>query len=296
MPVLPSRTDRLRAILASGRLQVVPCAHDGLSARMIEKAGFPVTFLSGFAASAARLGAPDLGLMSFGEMLDQTRNLAEATALPFLADGDTGHGNAMNVMRTVQALAAAGASAVMIEDQVSPKRCGHTTGPGGAKPVVERDTALARIRAAVAGAEAARAAGHDVMILARTDARHAHGLDEAIARARAFHDLGAEITFVEAPRSAAELARIGAEVPGWRMVNLIEGGRTPVLPPADLQAMGFHMATWPLALLSVMMQAMDGALTALAGQGPMPPAMDFAEVQRRLGFAEHDAALARFEG
>ena len=199
------RAARLRTLLEQNDLVVAPCCYDALSARLIEQAGFEMTFMSGFSASASRIGMPDLGLMSYGEVVDQVRNIAEATTLPFVVDGDTGYGNAMNVLRTVKGLARAGAAAVMIEDQIAPKRCGHTPG----KAVVDRDTAFERIKAAVdARAE------EDVVILARTDACTDHGLTEAIDRAQAFHALGADITFVEAPQTETEMRQICEEVPG----------------------------------------------------------------------------------
>lgn len=168
------RAARLRSLLEQKELVVAPCSYDALSAKLIEQAGFDMTFMSGFAASASRIGMPDLGLMSYGEVVDHVRNISEATSLPFVADGDTGYGNAMNVIRTVKGLARAGAAAVMIEDQVAPKRCGHTLG----KAVVEREVAFDRIKAAVDAREE-----EDVLILARTDAHKAHGLGEAIERA-----------------------------------------------------------------------------------------------------------------
>ncbi len=270
------RADRLRALLAGPNLLTAPCCFDALSARLIEQAGFDLTFMSGFSASAARIGAPDLGLMSYGEVLDHARNIAEATDLPFVADGDTGYGNAMNVIRTVKGLARAGAAAVMIEDQVAPKRCGHTPG----KAVVERDIAYDRIRAAVdARAEA------DVLILARTDARESHGLSEAIARATRFHELGADIIFIEAPASVEEMRMICAEVPGAQMVNMLEGGHTPILPQAELQEIGFKLAAYPLTLIAAAMHTMVQTLQAMReDRTPPTPLMPFAEVRETLGF------------
>jgi 2-methylisocitrate lyase-like PEP mutase family enzyme len=165
---MPSQADKLRALLAQDKLNVMPCCFDALSAKLIEQAGFDLTFMSGFATSASRIGQPDLGLMSYAEVLDQARNITDAIQIPLIADGDTGYGNAMNVRRTVTGFAKAGAAAVMIEDQLAPKRCGHTPG----KAVVSRAEAFDRIRAA----QDAKDAGADILILARTDARHDHGL------------------------------------------------------------------------------------------------------------------------
>ncbi len=181
-------TDRLRLILGQPGLALMPCCFDALSARLVERAGFDLTFMSGFAVSAARLGAPDTGLISYGEMLDQGRNICASVDIPVLGDADTGYGNALNVKRTVAGYAQVGFACLMIEDQVAPKRCGHTRG----KQVVDRNEALTRIRAALD----ARQEGHDILILARTDARGTHGLDEALWRAQAFADLGADMVFV----------------------------------------------------------------------------------------------------
>ena len=188
-----TQPNKLRALLRTDRLHVMPCCFDALSAKMIEQEGFGLTFMSGFAASASRIGAPDLGLMSYGEVVDQARNICDATNIPVIADGDTGYGNAMNVRRTVAGFARAGCAAVLIEDQVAPKRCGHTPG----KQVVGREEAFDRIKAAVDARE-----NDDILIMARTDARHEHGLGEAIDRAAKFAELGADILFVEAPKTA----------------------------------------------------------------------------------------------
>ncbi|MEO1459273.1 MAG: isocitrate lyase/PEP mutase family protein [Pseudomonadota bacterium] len=268
--------DRLRALLSENRLHVMPCCFDALSAKLIEQEGFGLTFMSGFAASASRIGAPDLGLMSYGEVADQARNITEAVSIPLIADGDTGYGNAMNVRRTVRGMARAGAAAVMIEDQLAPKRCGHTPG----KEVVGREEAFDRIRAAVdARAE------DDILILARTDARHEHGLAEAIERAARFHELGADILFVEAPRSAEEMRALCAALPGPKMANIVEGGETPELSHAELREIGYAIAAYPLSLMAAAMRAMTATLGALRADTPRAPhLMDFGELRNRIGF------------
>ena len=273
------RAARLRSLFEQNELVVAPCCYDSLSAKLVEQAGFDMTFMSGFSASASRIGMPDLGLMSYGEVLDQVRSIAEATTLPFVADGDTGYGNAMNVLRTVKGLARAGAAAVMIEDQVAPKRCGHTPG----KAVVEREVAFDRIKAAVdARAE------EDVMILARTDARSEHGLGEAIERAQKFYELGADILFVEAPQSVEEMQQICVETPGPRMVNLLEGGHTPILPQAELRDMGFNLVAYPLTLLSAAMQQVANTLEDIRADRVNPNSlMSFDEVRERIGFEDY---------
>ncbi len=270
---------KLRDVLSQDRCHVMPCCYDGLTAKMIEQAGFPLTFMSGFAVSAARLGLPDTGLISYGELLDQGRDICAAVTVPVIGDGDTGNGNALNVRRTVEGYARSGFAAVMIEDQVSPKRCGHTKG----KLVVDRQEAFERIQAAVD----VREEGSDILILARTDARANLGLDEAIARARVFSDIGADILFVEAPRTVEEMATICKKAPGVHMANIIEGGITPVLPPQDLYAIGFKIAAYPLVLLSAAMKAMADALKDLTSGVYPTDIMDFETVRTHVGFDDY---------
>ncbi|MEQ8654137.1 MAG: isocitrate lyase/PEP mutase family protein [Kiloniellales bacterium] len=283
-----SPAQQLRDLLAAGKLLVTPSCADALSAKLIEQSGFQTAFMSGFAVSASRIGQPDTGLISYGEMVDTVRNICAATTIPVLCDGDTGYGNALNVKRTVKGYARAGAAAVMIEDQVAPKRCGHTKG----KLVVDRQEAVDRIRAAAD----ARAEGDDILILARTDARHGHGLDEALERAAAFKEAGADILFVEAPKSLEEMRRICTEVPGHHMANMVEGGETPIRTPADLQDIGFAVAAYPLTLMSAAMRAMLEALEGLKGDTHPSNILDFAELRRRVGFDDYYAEEGRYSG
>lgn len=279
---------RLRDLLAAGDFLTMPCCFDALSARLVDQAGFPLTFMSGFAVSAARLALPDAGLITVSEMLDQGRGICQAVSIPVIGDGDTGHGNPANVRRTVEQFALAGFAGVMIEDQQVPKRCGHT----GVKAVVGRTEALARIRAAVD----ARDQGADILILARTDARSALGLDEAIWRMRAFADLGADILFLEAPSNEAEMARFCRKVPGVRMVNMLEEGITPILPPARLAELGYRIAAYPLTLLASAVQAMREALKELAAGRIPERRVDFATLRSLVGFPGYDRLLATYEG
>lgn len=281
-----SQPDKLRALLKEDRLHVMPCCFDALSARMIAQAGFEISFMSGFAVSAARIGAPDTGLISYGEMLDQGRNICAAVDIPVIGDGDTGYGNALNVRRTVEGYARAGFAAVMIEDQVMPKRCGHTRG----KTVVDRAEAFERVRAAVD----ARNEGTDILILARTDARATDGLAEAIARGRAFAELGADILFVESPRSDKEMRQICAEIPGVHMANLLEGGDTPILPPDALKEMGYRLAAFPLTLISAAMKGMADALNALKAGRQAENILDFAQLRKTVGFNAYYDLEARY--
>ncbi len=285
---MPSQADKLRALLSQDKLNVMPCCFDALSAKLIEQAGFDLTFMSGFATSASRIGQPDLGLMSYAEVLDQARNITDAVQIPLIADGDTGYGNAMNVRRTVTGFAKAGAAAVMIEDQLAPKRCGHTPG----KAVVARDEAFDRIRAA----NDAKLAGADILILARTDARHDHGLSEAIDRAAKFKELGADILFVEAPKTVEEMQTVCRELPGPKMANIVEGGETPQLSHKELQDIGFAIAAYPLTLMASAMQAMVGTLARLkADEDRTPDLMNFTDLRERIGFNDYYETSAQYE-
>lgn len=281
-----TQAQKLRRLLSLDQCHIMPCCYDGLSAKMIEQAGFPFTFMSGFAVSAARLGLPDTGLISYGEMVDQGRNICGSVSIPVLGDGDTGYGNALNVHRTVDGYSRAGFAAVMIEDQVSPKRCGHTRG----KLIVSRDEACERIKAAVD----ARQEGQDILIIGRTDARAGHGLDEAMERAKIFSELGADILFIEAPESVEEMETICREVDGIHMANIIDGGKTPVLSPSELHSIGFRIAAYPLTLISAAMQAMTIALKDLqAGNSPRG-LMPFKDVRRIVGFDDYYDAEKRY--
>jgi 2-methylisocitrate lyase-like PEP mutase family enzyme len=276
----------LAALLREPRLRVMPCCFDALSARLVEGAGFELTFMSGFAVSAARLALPDTGLISYAEMLDQGRNICAAVSIPVIGDADTGYGNAVNVKRTLAGYAQAGFACAMIEDQRAPKRCGHTRG----KQVVGRAEAQARVRAAVD----AREEGAGVLVLARTDARATHGLEEALWRARAFEDLGADLIFVEAPVSESEMERVCAATRVPQMANLVEGGDTPLLPPSRLEALGYRIAAYPLTLLSSAARAMREALAALAAGTSPSGLVPFEELRELVGFDAYDAETARY--
>ncbi|MBW2231611.1 MAG: isocitrate lyase/PEP mutase family protein [Deltaproteobacteria bacterium] len=277
---------RLAELLDAGRLLVMPCCFDALSAKLIEEAGFPLTFMSGFAVSAARLGAPDTGLISYGEMLDQGRNICSAVSIPVIGDADTGYGNAVNVKRTVQGYARAGFACAMIEDQVAPKRCGHTRG----KQVVSREEALARVRAAVD----AREEGADILVMARTDARFGHGFDEALWRCQAFRDLGADITFFEAPHSESEMQRLCAEISGPTMANMVEEGDTPILSPKRLEQIGYRIAAYPLTLLAAAVRAMQAALCDIEAGRESTGGVDFETLREVVGFPDYDREQERY--
>jgi 2-methylisocitrate lyase-like PEP mutase family enzyme len=285
--VTPAQT--LRDLLAQPNIEIMPGCHDALSAKLVADAGFKLTFMSGFAVAAARLGLPDTGLISFAEMLDSLRNCCVAAGkLPVIGDGDTGYGNALNVQRTVIEYARAGAACVMIEDQVSPKKCGHTRG----KQVIPRAEARMRIRAAIdAKADA------EILIMARTDARAVHGFDEALARCQDFEAEGADIIFLEAPENEDEMRRFCATMQKPCMANMVPGGKTPVLAPDQLHKLGYKLALYPVMLLSSSIAAMQATLEGLrpGSKTPAPPTISFSDLQGVVGFPDYWSRETRYQ-
>ncbi len=280
-------TDRLRQLLAGPDAFLAPTVYDALSARIIAQAGFPAVFVSGFGVAASRLGMPDTGLISFGEMIDQLRGICGAVpGVPVIADADTGFGNAMNVRRTFLEYARAGASCVMIEDQVSPKRCGHFDG----KQVVSRDEARMKVRAAV---EAAREAG--ILVLARTDARAPEGFEAALQRCRDFEEEGADIVFLEAPQSEDELRRFVSGVSRPTMANMVAGGRTPIMSPAQLSALGVRLAVYHPMLFTAVQAMKDAAAALFRGdlQGG-PPSCGIEDVKQVVDMPAYEALERRY--
>ena len=278
----------LKGLLDGPDIIIMPSCYDALSARLIAEAGYRATFMSGFAVSAVRLGMPDTGLISFAEMRDQLQNIC--LAVPRLAvagDGDTGYGNAMNVQRTVRDYARAGAACVMIEDQVSPKKCGHTKG----KEVIGRGEARMKIRAAVDAGQAA-----DILILARTDARAVHGFEDALERCHIFAEEGADIIFLEAPDNEQEMARFCDAFEQPTLANMVVGGKTPVLPPLRLQEMGYKIALYPLAVLAPAMYAAREALAAIGkGHAEAPAQLTFEEIKALVGFPDYYEGEIRYQ-
>ena len=278
---------KLRNLIKNNSFLPIPSCFDALSAKLIEQTGFDAMFMSGFAASASRIGEPDLGVMTLTEVLDQLNNITDATSLPVIGDGDTGYGNAMNVQRTVKSFAKIGCAGVLIEDQLSPKRCGHTPG----KDVVSREEAFDRIRASVDAREE-----KDILIMARTDANHTHGIKEAIERAQIFHELGSDILFVEAPKTEDEMRLICQEVPGCKIANIVEGGLTPNLSMKELEDIGYNMAVYPLTALSSAMKAMVDSLNKLKTDDDRSSnLMSFTELRKRVGFDDYYEVSSRYE-
>lgn len=255
----------LRTRLADGESVLMPGVWDALSARLAAEAGFSTVFLSGYCVSGTQLALPDYGFLTQTEMADQARRVAAGNpGLDVVVDGDTGYGNPLNVVRTIELWEAAGAAGVFIEDQVWPKRCGHMVG----KQVVPAEEWLAKLRAAVDHRSS-------LLVCARTDALAAAGLDEAIERAKAAVDTGVDAVFVEAPESVAEMERIAAEVPAPVLVaNMVEAGRTPLLTSAELTDLGFRLVVSPLTALFTMVRAVRDSLQILAEGGSLRGHLD----------------------
>jgi methylisocitrate lyase len=282
---------KIRTRLAKGEPLVMPGVFDALSARIATTAGFEIVFVSGYAVSATQLAEPDFGLLTQTEIVAAATRICGAVDVPVLVDADTGYGNAVNVMRTVRELVRAGAAGIFLEDQVWPKRCGHMQG----KRVIPVAEQVAKLRAAVE----ARGSG-DLFIVARTDARAAVGLDEALARARAYREAGVDALFVEAPQSLEELREIGRSLPPPLVANMVEQGLTPQLPPDELAAMGFQLIVYPLSGLYAATRAMQEIYARLRSDGHTLDVRDrlmtFPEFNRLVGLDEKYALDARFGG
>ena len=277
----------LRALLAGPGLIAAPGGYDGITARAIEHAGFGVAYMTGAGVSASR-GFPDFGLLTLTEMAHAAGTMAQAVKIPVIADADTGYGNELNVTRTIREYERAGVAGCHIEDQVSPKRCGHLDG----KEVVPREEFIAKIRAAVAAR-----VDPDFLLIARTDARAVVDLDEAIARANAALQAGADMAFVEAAQSMEELALIPQRVQGPCLLNIVRAGKTPDVPLDAAQRMGYRLAILPSLLIGAITETCDQALHTLRSTG-RPPAsantLGVADRFRRYGADEWNALRTRF--
>src|SRR5213593_929019 len=278
---MPKPTRRLRELLAQPGIIRSLGAHDVLTALIVEQAGFETVFIGGFGTSASMLGLPDLNFLTLTEMADAVRRMAARVSIPVIADGDTGHGDLHNVQRTVEMFEAAGASGILLEDQVMPKRCGHFAN----KQVIPTEEMVRKIRSAVRARH-----NPDFTIFSRTDARQMNGLDEAIDRVNRCCDAGADIAFIEAPQSRAELEEIPRRVQHPLFVNMLSGGVTPILPVSELAQLGYKIVVCPIESLLVCARAMrelcdawktTGRVDTLATQ-----AMSFDDVKKLLGVEE----------
>lgn len=288
----PDGPARFRQLLSEPGPVLLPGCYDALGARLIEQADFDAVYMTGFGASASLLGRPDVGLLGLSEMADHAARIVAATDLPVIADADTGYGNPINVIRTVQAYERAGVAGLHIEDQVLPKRCGHMEG----KIVVPATEFEAKVRAAV---EARR--NPDFTIIARTDARAPHGLDDALSRAHAASAAGADVLFVEALQNMDELRIVAQELSDVPLVfNWAEGGKTPPLTKAEIVDLGFAMIIMPISTLLVATKAMQEVLAKLKADGtPVEAVKDmpaFDEFTDIIGLREIVELEERFAG
>jgi len=247
----------LRSLIARGGYTMAPGAHDTLTARLVEQAGFEAVYLTGGGYSRAN-GYPDLGLLTLSENVRFIGLTVEAVAIPVIADADTGYGNAINVIRTVREYEKSGVAAFHIEDQVAPKKCGHYEG----KEVITTSEMVGKIRAAVDTRQ-----DPDLVIIARSDARAVEGLQAAIERVNAYLEAGADVGFVEAPQNVEELRIVGRQVEGPALVNVFEGGKTPMLPASELEAMGFRLGIYPSQTHRAAIRAAQRVLAALREDG-----------------------------
>ena len=277
---------QIRDLLAAGQTINMPGVYDALTARLASEAGFEVLFISGYSVSGSRLGLPDFGYLTQTEITDAARSVCAATALPVIVDADTGYGNPLSAMRTARLLAGAGGAGIFLEDQEWPKKCGHFAG----KRVVPAGDWLAKLQAVLD----LRAEGVDLFLVARTDARAAVSLDEAIDRARAARDLGVDAIFVEAPEGVDELERVAKEVEGVvRVANMIEGGRTPLLTLQELHDLGYDLIVTPLSAIFAAARAVREAFAVLRREGTLRDhpelVLTFSEFEPVVDLAGHRA-------
>lgn len=283
------KTTRLKQLIQSPKLLIMPGAYDALSAMLIEDAGFDAVQGSGFGLAASHLGLPDIGILSFREMLDRTRIIAAAVDIPVMADGDTGFGDAATAWHVVQEFEAAGAAGINLEDQIMPKRCGHFTG----KAVISMEEMVGKIRAA---ADARRDA--DFVINARTDALQPLGVDEAIKRANAYAKAGATLIFVDGIETRDEVKRVIAEINAPVSINMVEGGRTPMFTFDELEELGAARVSCPVTTILAAMKGVQQALKSLKETGA--PGSDasllagFGEIKDRLGASRFDQLGRKF--
>jgi len=279
----------MRDLLAQPGIITLPGVFDGISARVANSLGFPALYMTGYGVVASALGVPDAGTATYTEMLDRVRMIASAVRVPFIADGDTGYGGLLNVDRTVRGYAAAGAAGIQIEDQEFPKKCGHTE----FRRVIPAQDAVMKIRVAVDARP-----DKSFLIVARTDARYAHGIDDALRRAEMFLSAGADVLFVESPESLEEMRRVAETFRGAPLLaNMVEGGRTPYLSTSELEAMGFKIALFPGTGFLAAAHALRAAYAHLQSAGTStggPPLYPFSEMNKLMGFPSVHAFEAKW--
>jgi methylisocitrate lyase len=280
----------IRNLLRDKGQLIMPGVYDALSAKIAKRAGFEVVFITGYSLSATLLGEPDFGLLTQTEVVDAARRICGVVDVPVIVDADTGYGNAVNVIRTVHQLIAAGAAGVFLEDQIWPKRCGHMRG----KQVIPLDEQLNKLRAAVEARE-----NNDLFIVARTDSRQAFGLAAAIKRGIAFKQAGADAVFIEAPESKDEMKEIARHVPGPLVANMLERGVTPLMGPAELKDLGFDLIVWPLAPVYSVAKSLNDVYTTLRRDGStlsmLERLMPFDEFNEIVGLNDKYALDAKYK-
>jgi carboxyvinyl-carboxyphosphonate phosphorylmutase len=284
-------TTRLRELIARPDALVIPGAYDALSDRLIVQAGFPAVYMTGFGTSASVLGQPDVGLLTMSEMVSRAATLASVTGdVPLIADADTGYGNPINVRRTIREYERAGVAGLHIEDQVWPKKCGHMEG----KQVIAMEEMVQKVHAAVDARQ-----DPDFVIIARTDANAVTGFEDALRRGQAYREAGADVIFIEAPRSVEELRAIGQAFRGIPLIfNWAESGKTPLLPLSEIQTLGFNLVIFPVSLLFAATHAML-ALLELLKTGETPAAysermVTFSQFTTQLGLPDIQALERRY--
>lgn len=280
---------RVQRLLSEVGAIAFPGVYDTLSAKIAQQAGFPMAFISGYSVAATAIGEPDLGLLTQTEIVERARRICLSVDIPIITDADTGYGNPLNVHRTVRELIAAGAAGCFLEDQLWPKKCGHMKG----KKVIDRAEYVHKIRAAVDAR-----AGRDFFIVARTDALAVAGMDEAVARVTAAREAGADASFIEAPSSIEQLAEIGRRSPAPNVANMLEGGRTPILPAQRLAELGFQLMVYPLSGLFAAARALEGIYGKLRREattlGAEAQLMPFAQFNALIGVEAKYALAERF--
>jgi len=278
---LEKMTTKLRKLLARDQILVAPGAHDVLTAKIIEKEGFEAVYMTGYGTSASLLGKPDVGLLTMTEMAQRAANIAEAVDIPVIADGDTGYGNAVNVMRTVREYEKAGVACIQLEDQLAPKKCGHMLG----REIIPKEEMAGKIRAAC---DARR--DPDFMIMARTDARTNYGIEEAIARGKAYEEAGADILFIESVESVEEMKRVTGSFNVPVLANMLEHGRTPLLSAKELEAIGYDLVIFCVSSTYVTANAVTELMRTLKAEGTTKNFMDkmipFEEFNKLIGLPE----------
>jgi len=271
---------QLKQLLSSGRIVQAPGAYDALSARLVERAGFEAVYMTGFGATASRLGQPDIGLLTQTEMTGHARDMVRAVRVPVIADADTGYGGPSNIERTLHEYVQAGVAAIHLEDQLAPKRCGQMA---GIKLMDARENER-RLRCALAARGDA-----PLLVIGRTDALPAAGIDEAVARARRYQDAGVDLVFVDGIKRIAEVEAVARAVPGPKVVSIVDGNETVALTAADLQAMGFSIVFYAVTALFTAARAVEQAMRALRERGTPAdvPAMSYADFSDVVGLPHH---------